>query len=975
MQYDVFVSYESDSSLNFVVQLVNWFEKQDNIKCWYAPRNLDNTGAGKDYDDEIVEAIQQSRCIVAILNDQALQSKWVKREIAQAEKQGKMIFPFVVSKLTINNGLLMRLEDKHLISAYPEPMAKYPLLLKNVKQFLGQDTSSIVIKESIVEDSQQKTQSSFKFDIDFDEGMALFEVNEQRDAFYAFMRSAENGNKQAEEYLYQIMLENNKDVNFIKESTWAHIEELSDEGRTFADMLMHYRYFGMGTQDDIAIKYLKRSMSKEVSYHAFLQLGICYEWGCGVQTNNVLALHYYNKAFELGCKDACMYIGQLYTVGGDKVKKDYEKAEEYIRKGIKLGSKRCYSKLFWLLAEKGDWTAAQNIAEEMISHNYNIGFVLMGDYYGCHKNDGGEAGKWYEKAARLGVKEAWGKLAMIKRYYDYEPEEAYKLAKKGCSENDHFSYHILGNFYEIDNKYDKAWEYYYNRVIKFGVGAEALGYLYLELGYKPKDYSIDNLKIELRKDNSNINSIKHLLRIILKENNRQDVLSYEQLKEVPETYEYLRLAANLGDAELSFIYGKISIESEGKDYNSYSGIEFVESAAMQANSDALKYALDYYDKNSDSTKLSLLSSVAIKENVFVEGFEEIVARNYDETAWETLLQWFINIIDKDNNKKLISLFEDKLTESNDKDAERFAEWIAEKVQDGNIVNPELKFCLYNAYLKTSQQTLQEQIIKNIRETIQSVENREVTQHILLGKVIEFMSLIFPDYSPKEIMEGDFSNERDLNYTFAQSKYFDGYLPNGEKEIPIEKNIYDYLLQHTSPEEIISIELHDNIYNNNFYLSYKEFIKNCKIICEKAGIQPVETVELKLNEIVPYSSDDVLYKYCLIAFKTLISCKKAFGKYWTDISCELNDDNKLINIIETIKDVDIQAALIYYIEIKVEANRIYYQNRFLRDCIHNDNRNAIAEYLNNIISYLNSKDIPCSISNIDAESLPMSTFKS
>ena len=135
MAHNLFISHE-DSSLPFVEKMAKMFEQND-VFCWYAPRDLDQSSAGKEYDDELVMAIHEAEAVVVILNDLALKSIWVKREVSQAEKQGKMIYPFVRSELTINNGLLMRLEDKHLITAYPDPESKLPVLLNNVRKLLG----------------------------------------------------------------------------------------------------------------------------------------------------------------------------------------------------------------------------------------------------------------------------------------------------------------------------------------------------------------------------------------------------------------------------------------------------------------------------------------------------------------------------------------------------------------------------------------------------------------------------------------------------------------------------------------------------------------------------------------------------------------------------------------------------------------------------------------------------------------------
>ena len=292
MSHHLFLSHES-SSLPFVEKLAEMFEG-NGVRCWYAPRDLDQSGAGKEYDDEIVDAIRMAAAIVVVLNDDALKSIWVKREVSQAEKQGKMIYPFVIDELTVNNGLLMRLEDKHLIQSYPDRESKFPLLLKNVKQLLGQDVSSIAIHHA-----EKEEQSVLKtdFDFDYDEGMAFLEAGEEREAFLSFLQSAENGSEKSREQMYKI-LTGNKDTSFLDENTWEHIEELSDAGEAFADLLMHYKYYQMGTQNDIAVKYLKKAMDRQVSPYVFLQMGICHGWGLGVKASDVLQEHYLKKAYD-----------------------------------------------------------------------------------------------------------------------------------------------------------------------------------------------------------------------------------------------------------------------------------------------------------------------------------------------------------------------------------------------------------------------------------------------------------------------------------------------------------------------------------------------------------------------------------------------------------------------------------------------------------------------------------------------------
>lgn len=121
--HDVFISYKSQYV--DIVKAISHVLEEENIRCWYAPRDLDSRSAGVDYDDAIFRAISACRVVVVVLTDEALESEWVKTEIAQAQNKRKLIIPYVVGKITCENGLLMRLQQKHWIDAYPNPERKF----------------------------------------------------------------------------------------------------------------------------------------------------------------------------------------------------------------------------------------------------------------------------------------------------------------------------------------------------------------------------------------------------------------------------------------------------------------------------------------------------------------------------------------------------------------------------------------------------------------------------------------------------------------------------------------------------------------------------------------------------------------------------------------------------------------------------------------------------------------------------------
>ena len=104
------------------------------------------------------------------------------------------------------------------------------------------------------------------------------------------------------------------------------------------------------------------------------------------------------------------------------------------------------------------------------------------------------------------------------------------MAQKGCLENDSFSFYTLGCFYEQDvegDDYSKAWDCYRQRVQRFGNDASPMANLYLNYGYLPQDFSLEELKQMLEVDIKlqRIESVECLLKIFLKEHGRDTVIT------------------------------------------------------------------------------------------------------------------------------------------------------------------------------------------------------------------------------------------------------------------------------------------------------------------------------------------------------------------------------------------------------------------------------------------------------------------
>ena len=88
----IFISYSrNDKSL--VYPIVEQIEKELGIKCWI---DLNGIKSGEEFEEIIIQAIDECKIVLFMLSDNSLKSKWTKREVYYAEDEGKRIIPVLV---------------------------------------------------------------------------------------------------------------------------------------------------------------------------------------------------------------------------------------------------------------------------------------------------------------------------------------------------------------------------------------------------------------------------------------------------------------------------------------------------------------------------------------------------------------------------------------------------------------------------------------------------------------------------------------------------------------------------------------------------------------------------------------------------------------------------------------------------------------------------------------------------------------
>ena len=87
------------------------------IVCWIAPRDIP---AGKRWDEAIMEAIRETRCMVLLLSASANSSVQVLHEVERAASYGLRIFPVRIEDVQPTGGLELHISGPQWINAFPK---------------------------------------------------------------------------------------------------------------------------------------------------------------------------------------------------------------------------------------------------------------------------------------------------------------------------------------------------------------------------------------------------------------------------------------------------------------------------------------------------------------------------------------------------------------------------------------------------------------------------------------------------------------------------------------------------------------------------------------------------------------------------------------------------------------------------------------------------------------------------------------
>lgn len=547
------------------------------------------------------------------------------------------------------------------------------------------------------DNTSKSTEIPFIEELKYEEAELCYSQYEYEAAFKILLPLANNNNVKAQNLLCEIMYEisyqehERYTVNDI-ESMQQYKEEIAtfenlDEGWVY--FIMHC-FFYANNDNQKGREYLTKSLQKEERGLSYLRLGIFYEYDIQDNPNTDLALRCYDKAVELGCKQAYSYIGRHY-----QDTKNIEKVILYYRKGIEVGDYLSYEYLvkYYLLLQNNHeinkdnaynidiksfdlfdkpqslynipnpkslyyLEKAESIVLEMFEKNiknayYNYGLVYLYKYWYTNIQ------KYADKAIfhlDLAIKhqqyQAYGELAL---YYMYsgDKEKAKEYAKCGEKAKDTLSRLALIEIERKEKKFDEAWNLAMCLINDNGCGSKELSKLYINDRYRPQNFDIQHLLELLKKGlyNNSYNNSKEAYDLIV------TLFSSDKIKTFDNEYRNkIRLiAANRGVQQAMVDLGKSIINLESDGFSITKGCKYLELAIKKGNYKAANILLTFRSKE-DNYSINELRNTVIRNNAFIYNdaffellfpvkldndnvtaykiFMEVVAYNYDRIFCE-----------------------------------------------------------------------------------------------------------------------------------------------------------------------------------------------------------------------------------------------------------------------------------------------------------------------------------------------------
>ena len=153
----------------------------------------------------------------------------------------------------------------------------------------------------------------------------LYICHMNKNKVYDYLSAAEHGDVKAQNCLCQLFFDDEKLSLAMSNDFWREVDIIAQEGKDYANFIMHCRYFGNSEHNTLSYYYIRKAIRHKDVPLAFLRLGFLYAMGIGTRANFDLSKYFYDMALALGCKEAESYIEEDYISGRRSIVNEVKK--------------------------------------------------------------------------------------------------------------------------------------------------------------------------------------------------------------------------------------------------------------------------------------------------------------------------------------------------------------------------------------------------------------------------------------------------------------------------------------------------------------------------------------------------------------------------------------------------------------------------------------------------------------------------
>jgi TPR repeat protein len=287
---DIFISY-SRRDFDDVYQMVSNIKAAvPGIKIWF---DITGIESGDEFEEKIVNAIDDSNTLLFALSENSIKSEWVKSEVLYAKNSGKRVIPVLLNGAELTGWFLFKLGSIDCIRIDNE--LQWKKLISDLKGWFSKEESA----DKGPKDAKLQYQLGYRYYTG--KGIA----QDRKEAVKWFTKSAEQGFAAAQDIL-----------------GWCYNK-------------------GEGVEQNYAeaVKWYKLAAVQGIA-NAQYNLGVCYFNGRGVDKDYLSAKAWYKRAAAQNYTLALCNLGDCYCR-----EKRYGEAMQCFRKAAEQGNAKAAEKL------------------------------------------------------------------------------------------------------------------------------------------------------------------------------------------------------------------------------------------------------------------------------------------------------------------------------------------------------------------------------------------------------------------------------------------------------------------------------------------------------------------------------------------------------------------------------------------------------------------------------------------------------